>query len=42
MGSRGPRGALQEGLFKRLKMGLKNVSEGLTYMFKEEPLELMR
>ena len=31
---------MQEGLFKRLKMRLKNVSEELTDMFREEPPEL--
>lgn len=32
---------MQEGLFKRLKMGLK-ICEGLTYVFREKPLELVR
>ena len=42
MCSKGSRGAVQEGSFRGPRMRLRNMSEEPTYIFKEEPLELVR
>ena len=40
--SKGPNGAIWEGVFWRLRMKPNNMSEGLTYLLREGPLELVQ